>query len=64
MLQYLMDVNWCATEIKKGKVRPRISHEDSQREYSFFNLATRWGWVVIATPQLPYPWERDLVPIV
>ena len=26
--------------------------------YSFFALSARWGWVVNATPQLLYPWER------
>jgi hypothetical protein len=30
--------------------------------FSFFNLGTGWGWVVIATPQPLYPLE-DLVPI-
>jgi len=28
-----------------------------------FNLGTRWGWVVRATPQPLYP-GKDLVPIV
>jgi hypothetical protein len=32
--------------------------------YSFFNLGTRWGWVVNATPRPLYPRERDPVPIV
>jgi hypothetical protein len=33
--------------------------------YSFFNLgATRWGWMVNATPRPLYPRERDPVPIV
>ena len=32
--------------------------------YSFFNLGTRWRWVVNATPPLLYPRERDRVPIV
>jgi hypothetical protein len=27
--------------------------------YSFFNLSTRYGLVVNATPQPLYPWERD-----
>ena len=31
---------------------------------SYFNLSTRWGWVVNAMPQLLYPWEGDQVPIV
>jgi hypothetical protein len=30
----------------------------------FFNLGTRWGWVVNATPRPLYPRERDPVPIV
>jgi hypothetical protein len=30
----------------------------------FLNLATRWGWVVNATPRAFYTWVRDLVPIV
>jgi len=35
--------------------------EDSEVEVwlcSFFNLSTRWRWVVNATPQLLYPLER------
>lgn len=28
------------------------------------NFGTRKGWVVSATPQLVYPWEKDPVPIV
>jgi len=32
--------------------------------YCFFNLGTRWEWVVNATPRPLYPRERDLVPIV
>jgi len=31
--------------------------------FSFFNLGTRWGWVVNIKPQPLYPLE-DLVPIV
>jgi hypothetical protein len=27
--------------------------------YSFFNLGSRWGWVVKATPRPLYPLERD-----
>jgi len=33
-------------------------------QLSFFNLGTRWGWVVDAKPWPLYPLERDLVPIV
>jgi hypothetical protein len=32
--------------------------------YFFFNLGTRWGWVVDAVPHLRYLWERDLIPMV
>ena len=31
--------------------------------YSFFNLGSRWGWVVNSTPRPLYPWEKDPVPI-
>jgi hypothetical protein len=33
------------------------------RLYSFFNLGTRWGWVVSATPQLLYLQDRDPIPV-
>ena len=26
--------------------------------YSLLNLSDRWGWVIIATPQPLYPWQR------
>jgi len=29
--------------------------------YSFFNLGTRWGWVVNVTPRPLYPRERETV---
>jgi hypothetical protein len=29
--------------------------------YSFFNLGTRWEYVVNATPRPLYPWERETV---
>ena len=32
--------------------------------YTFFNLGTRWWWVVNATPRPLYPRERDAMPIV
>jgi hypothetical protein len=32
--------------------------------YSFFNLCSRWGWVVDIMPWPLYSWERDPVPIV
>jgi hypothetical protein len=32
--------------------------------YSFFNLGTRWGWVVNATPRQIYLRERQKLPIV
>ena len=32
--------------------------------YSFFNLNTRWGWVVNATLQLLYPWEWPDTPYI
>jgi len=31
---------------KKGKFFPKPCHEDTEGEYSFFNLGARWGWVV------------------
>jgi len=52
----------------EGKVHPRTGHECPGGGlevylYSFFNLSTRWRWVVNATPWPLYPWERDPVPI-
>ena len=35
-----------------------------QRRSCIFNLGTRWGWMANATPQPPYPRERDWVPTV
>ena len=32
--------------------------------YPFFNLGAIRGWVINATSQLLYSWERGLVPIV
>jgi len=32
--------------------------------YSFFNLGTRWKWVVNVTPQQLHPQEKDSVPTV
>jgi len=32
--------------------------------YAFFNLGTRWGWVVNTMPRPLYHWERGMVPIV
>jgi len=45
----------------KGKVHPRTDHEGPEGEvqiYSFFNLGSRWGWFVNATPRPLYPRER------
>jgi len=53
----------------KDKVCPITGHEDPEGEaevqfYTFFNLGTRWGWVVNATSWPLYSQERDLVPTV
>ena len=45
------------------KVHPRTGHKGlggslDVELYSFFNISTRWGWVVSAVPWLLYSWER------
>ena len=44
---------------------PRRHREGIQVQlYSFFNMYTRWGWVVNATARPLYPRERESVPTV
>jgi hypothetical protein len=50
----------------KGKVHPTVRHERTEGEYTHscfldFNLGTRWGYGINATPRPLYPWERDPV---
>jgi hypothetical protein len=49
----------------KGKVHPKKGHEFPELQlYCFFNLGSRWGWVVNATHWPFYLRERDPVTIV
>ena len=54
----------------KIKVKVNIEHATKAQRgvavylYSFFNLGTRRGWVVNATPRPFYPLKRDPVPII
>jgi len=43
----------------KGRVQFTVEQTTvAQRGlYSFFNLGTRWGWVISTTPWLLYPQE-------
>jgi hypothetical protein len=54
--------------IYKGKVRRPWRHKSRTGHevylYSFFNLGTRWGWVVNSTPRPLYPQETNPVPTV
>ena len=53
----------------KGKVKVKFTHEQTMKaergsrgiSSTFFNLVTRWGWVVKATPLLLYSQKRDPV---
>ena len=57
-LQLFIHKNICKG---KGKFQPMTGHEGPDVEvqlFSFFNLRTRWGWVIKATPLPFYPRER------
>jgi len=54
----------CNTSLHFTTLHQTTLHYTYRHFYSFFNLVTRWGWVVNATPHLLYPPIRDPVPIV
>jgi hypothetical protein len=59
-------VKACLVILKgRGKEQALKGHSGSGSNfYSFFNLGTRWKWVVKATPRPLCRQERDPVPIV
>ena len=49
--------------VRKGKVRPTMSHEEPEVQLSsFFNLGIRWRMVANATPRLLHPRKRLSTP--
>ena len=55
---------------RHSKVKVKFAPEQAEKTqskiqvqlYSFFNLGTRWGWVVNATPRRLYPRKETLCP--
>ena len=50
-------------KVKIVPITNQAGIEGMWRALSVNNLGARRGWVFSAFPQLPYPWENNLVPI-
>jgi hypothetical protein len=60
LFTYIYSINYKTLMIRPWRPRGGVEVQLC----SFFHLGGRWRRVVNALPQLPHPWEMDLVPIV